>query len=162
MAKFNAYEVFEIAEQIERNGYAFYSKAASMVEDEESRQFLLRMAAMEEEHEGTFGKLKEEFALHGDTEFPDVDEQTLAYLRAVASGNVFVASNNQQSIIKGNESVVDLIRLAISFEKDSVIYFSTVKELVKDPEDKKKIEALAQEEVTHIAMLVEELNRINR
>lgn len=162
MTAFNAYEVFEIAEQIERNGYAFYTEAADMVEDPDCKQFLQRMADAEVQHEDTFAELKKKFSLAGDEEFPDIDDLTLSYLRAVASGNVFVASNNQETLINGDETIVDLIRLAISFEKDSVVYFTTVKDLVKDPEDQKRIDALAQEEVSHIAMLVEELNRIGK
>lgn len=159
MAVFNAYEVFEIAQQIERNGYAFYTKAASMIDDPEAKAFMENMASLEVSHEDTFGQLKEKFKLNADQEVPDLENQTLAYLKAVASGNVFVASNTQQDLIKGGESIAELIRLALSFEKDSIVYFATVKKMMADTDDKEKIEALIQEEISHVAYLVEELDK---
>jgi rubrerythrin len=45
---FNAFEIFEIAEQIERNGVKFYRKAAKGISDQDLRQTLLELADMEE------------------------------------------------------------------------------------------------------------------
>jgi rubrerythrin len=160
MAIFNAYEVFEIAEQIERNGHDFYCRAAELASDRGTRNFLENMAKLEERHEDYFGRLKEKFALEKDAEFPDLDDQTRSYLRAMAAGNVFVASNIRKDLIKGDESLMDLIRIALHFEKDSVVYFSTVKELVKDAADRVNIDALIREELRHVSMLTEEMERL--
>ena len=55
----NAFEIFEIAERIERNGAMFYRKAAHMFFDNENvRKILLEIAAMEDEHERTFAKMR--------------------------------------------------------------------------------------------------------
>ena len=52
--KFNANEVLAMAEQIERNAAAFYRKAASSHPAKHNQDFLLKLAAMEEDHERTF------------------------------------------------------------------------------------------------------------
>ncbi len=44
---FNAFEIFEMAEQIERNGVKFYRKAAEIFTDRDISQTLLEFADME-------------------------------------------------------------------------------------------------------------------
>ena len=51
---FNADEVFEIAEQIERNGAKFYRTSAKNISDVNNKNFLIQLAEMEDEHEKTF------------------------------------------------------------------------------------------------------------
>ena len=60
--KFNAFEVFEIAEQIERNGVKFYRKAAESISDSKIKQTLLDLADMEAEHEKTFADMRKELS----------------------------------------------------------------------------------------------------
>ncbi len=52
---FNADEVFEMAEQIERNGARFYRAAAKKIP--EVSQVFSDLAAMEDEHEKTFAAI---------------------------------------------------------------------------------------------------------
>ena len=56
--EFNADEIFEIAEQIERNGAGFYRRAAEAVEDSQKRRILLDLASREDEHEKTFAAMR--------------------------------------------------------------------------------------------------------
>ena len=48
---FNADEVMEMAEQLERNGARFYREASERVADSPTRIMLLQLSMMEEEHE---------------------------------------------------------------------------------------------------------------
>ena len=59
---FNADEIFEMAEQIERNGVKFYNKAAGNVSDGEVRAMLLALAEMEVDHEKTFSAMRAELS----------------------------------------------------------------------------------------------------
>ena len=47
--RFNAEEIYEMAETIERNGAKFYAEAAVKATDENVKTMLLDMAKMEEE-----------------------------------------------------------------------------------------------------------------
>lgn len=58
MYDFNADDIFEIAGQMERNGARFYRTAATAVNDNKARDFLLSLATMEEEHEKTFAQMR--------------------------------------------------------------------------------------------------------
>ena len=55
---FNAEEILEIAEQIERNGQNFYKKAAENTSDEKHKELLNSLYEMEIEHEKTFAEMK--------------------------------------------------------------------------------------------------------
>ena len=57
---FSADEIFEMAQQIERNGARFYRRAASMAKAAGSAPFFLKLAAMEEVHEKVFARMREE------------------------------------------------------------------------------------------------------
>ena len=59
---FNADEVFEIAEQIERNGVKFYKSAAEKIQDEDKKKLLNDLAEMEVEHEQTFKALRSQLS----------------------------------------------------------------------------------------------------
>ena len=55
---FNADEIFEMAEEIERNGAKFYREAAQKAADKQVKQMLLDMAAMEDGHLVTFQQMR--------------------------------------------------------------------------------------------------------
>ena len=46
--EFNIYEIFEMAEQIERNGALFYRKSAESVTDPDGKKLLMELAEMED------------------------------------------------------------------------------------------------------------------
>ena len=152
---FNISEVFEIAEQIERNGYAFYQKAAEIAQGEESKTFLLDLASMEQDHEKLFIEMKKKFT-EGEIDSPlDTDNIALAYLQAMVDGDVFSNIKPTEELLKGGESVDDIRRMAIEFEKNTVVYFISLKNALSAPEDKSKIDNLINEEIRHIKILTD-------
>ncbi len=58
MYNFNADEIFEMACQIEKNGYDFYITAAEAVDDDSGKILLNELAEMEKQHQNTFEKLR--------------------------------------------------------------------------------------------------------
>jgi rubrerythrin len=150
---FNVKEVFEIAEQIERNGYAFYIRAAEIMTDEDSRKFLLDLAEMENEHESLFVGLKKKFAGDGvDSPF-DGDELALSYLRSMVDGEVFSNLRPTAEYLTGTETADEIKRLAIEFEKNTVVYFASLANAMTSEEDREIIRRLVGEEIQHIAIL---------
>ena len=59
---FSADEIFEMSEQMERNGGKFYRKAAEGTEDPEAKKILLDLAAMEDDHEKMFKEMRAELS----------------------------------------------------------------------------------------------------
>ncbi|MEA3223783.1 MAG: ferritin family protein [Thermodesulfobacteriota bacterium] len=156
-ANFNADEIFEMAEEIERQGARFYRKVAERLKDAAQKDLLLNLAAMEDNHEKTFSSMRKDFS---DQEFdPNVfDPEGLAasYLRAIAKGKVFNV-NNSSKILTGQETIGDILNMAIGFEKDSIVFYIGIKEMVPDTFGKDKVDKIIEEEMRHIVMLTEEL-----
>ena len=62
---FNAFEVFEIAEQIERNGAAFYRKAAGLFDQPQLVRMFLDLARWEAKHEEVFASMRRQLSEQG-------------------------------------------------------------------------------------------------
>ncbi|MEA3278987.1 MAG: ferritin family protein [Thermodesulfobacteriota bacterium] len=149
---FNADEIFEMAEQIERNGASFYRKSAEAITDPGAKKLLLDLAAMEDEHEKTFADLRKglsekEKAI---TAFDPEDEAVL-YLRALADTRVFFEKKIDTSSMK------DILEEAILSEKASIVFYVGMKEVVPVNLGKTKIDTIIKEEMAHIKLLSKEL-----
>ncbi len=158
---FNADEVLQMAEQIERNGAVFYSAAAEKISDPKKQRLLLNLAAMEKDHENVFSSMRA--ALASKEQEPtvfDPDDQTGQYLRAMADGKVFDVHAEPTSLFAGGESIEDILRTAIGMEKDSIIFYLGMKAMVGKGLGKDKIDAIIAEEMSHIGVLSLELTSL--
>ncbi len=155
MITFNADEVFEMAEQIERNGAKFYRQAAQSADDD-CRDLLLRLATMENDHEKIFAAMRSELT---DVEkrytTPDPDNQAVIYLQAMAEGKVF--DSDSSASLSGTESMEDILTIAIGLEKDSIVFYQSMKEVVPRTAGKEKIDVIITEEIGHIVDLRNQL-----
>ena len=158
---FNAGEVFEIAEQIERNGQKFYRRAVEVVDDQDIEEFLESLAAMEDDHEILFNQLKKEVIDIPESDFPDMDDQLAQYLKSYADGKVFDSSDAPDAQINENSTIQEIFDIAIDFERNSVIFFTLVREMVPENLGRGKIDILIKEEIKHIATLNNRLNAYN-
>jgi len=161
-AIFNAREVFEIAEQIERNGARFYRRAAELTAAwPAAREVMLRLAEMEDSHERLFRDMKEEYAPppEGEEVLPDPDCQALAYLQEMADAQVFSNREDLAARLSDAVSLDEIYVIAIGFEKDAILYFTTIRKLVPNELGRNRIDMLITEEVGHVAMLSRERNR---
>ena len=151
---FNAFEIFEMAEQIERNGIKFYHKAAKSVSDKGARQMFLDLAAMEAEHEKIFTAMKNQLSdKERESNVFDPDNEMALYLQAMADGHVFDTKKDPSDRLTGTESVEDILKLAIGAEKDSIAFYLGLKDFVSVRAGKDKVEAIIKEEMGHIAVL---------
>ena len=149
---FNADEIFEMAEQIERNGASFYRKSAELIADPAEKKLLLDIAAMEDKHEKTFADLRAGLSEKEKlTTLFDPEGEITLYLRALADTRVFFEKNIDTSSIK------DILKEAILAEKDSIVFYLGMKEMVPENFGKAKIDAIIKEEMTHIKLLSKEL-----
>jgi rubrerythrin len=150
--KFNADEVFQLAERIEQNGEKFYKKAAESNPD--SKDILLKLAGMEADHYRTFKALHAEIsAKEAEPLVFDPNDETGQYLSAMADGSVFDTSKDPSASLTGRESVSDVLRTAIGLEKDSIVFYLGLKDMVAKPAGKDRIAAIIKEEMEHIRIL---------
>ena len=163
---FNADEIFEMAEQIEKNGAKFYRRAAKQTTSPDIRQFLLDLAAMEDGHEKLFASMRADMLKQGQavTVDPIFDPEGEAglYLRAMADGHIFDVRANPDEDLTGEESMEDIFQLAIGREKDSVVFYVGMKDMVSKKLGKDKIDGIIKEEMSHVTMLSRELAKLNQ
>ncbi len=149
---FNADEIFEIAEQIEQNGAKFYRTAAENVVDENKKKLLIHLAEMEDEHEKTFKTLRGQLSDNEKvvTTF-DPENEAVYYLRALADTRVFYEKEIDITALK------EILKTAITAEKDSIVFYLGMKDIVPMHLGKQKLDGIIKEEMGHIGLLSKEL-----
>jgi len=149
---FNADDIFEMAQQIEKNGAEFYRKAAEGMQDSENRAMLLELANMEDQHEKTFASMRSELSAQEKTSTVfDPEGEAVMYLKALADTRVFF----EKSI--DPDSMTAILKEAITAEKDSIVFYLGMKELVSEGLGQNKVENIIKEEMGHIRLLAGKL-----
>lgn len=152
--RYNADEVFEMSEQMERNGAKFYRRAAELASDDATKQMLIELAEMEEDHEKTFAEMRRD--LSEEERKPmvfDPDSELTLYLRAMADQHVFNVNEDPSARLSAEDSRDDVLRMAIGMEKDSIVFYLGMKELVPARLGKERLDHIIQEEFGHINTL---------
>jgi rubrerythrin len=153
---FNADEVFEMAEQIERNGAKFYRDAAEKFT--QVNKLFLDLAEMEVKHEKTFAEMRKE--LSGTQAEPlvfDPDGEAQMYLQVMADDNVFDPNADLDEKLAGKDTPEAVLNMAIGLERDSIAFYVGLKQAVPQRAGKDKVEDIIKEEVSHIAILKKQL-----
>jgi rubrerythrin len=160
--EFNADEILEMALHIERNGARFYRKAAELVEDAAIRKLLEDLAVWEDGHERIFATMRADLAdQEREPRVFDPERETSMYLRAMADGHVFDARVDPVDTLTGKESAEDILRMAIGQEKDSIVFYTGLKEMISQPAGRERIEAIIKEEMGHIGFLNREITALH-
>jgi len=158
---FNADEVFEMAEQIERNGAKFYREAAAKAPARQVKDAFLRLAAMEDTHLRTFQDMRKSLSDREKEETTfDPEGEAVLYLQAMADSRGFEGRKSPAVKLTGKESTRELFDIAISAEKNSVLYYVGLKELVPAEAGRDKVEAVIREEIGHLAELRRQLSAL--
>ena len=149
---FTADDVFEMAEQLERNGDQFYREAAQNTDNPEYKKLLVGLADMEVQHEKTFVYLRSELLGNEKTSTVfDPQNESALYLRALADTKVFFEKEIDFSSMKS------VLKAAILAEKDSIVFYLGIKEMVPEKYGKDKLDKIIKEEMGHIKLLSKEL-----
>jgi len=158
---FNAGEIFEMAVEIERNGAKFYRKAAEGKAGVTSKALLLKLAEMEVQHERTFSAMRNMLStVEKASATFDPDDEAALYLRAIADGHVFNVKADPSAMLTGKESAAEILIKAIGLEKDSIIFYLGIQDLVGKTLGRDKIDAIIREEMGHVTMLSAELAKV--
>ena len=159
MITFNADEIYEMAEQIERNGAKFYRKAAEPAAGD-ARELLGRLAAMEDDHEKTFAAMRADLAgAQKQSLTADPDDEGALYLQALVDGKVF--GSDPSEALTGEESMEDILRTAIGLEESSIVFYQVMKQIVPPAAGRDRLDAIIKQEIGHIVDLTGQLDALN-
>jgi rubrerythrin len=160
---FNAAEVFQIAIEIEENGKAFYEKAQSVIQDPEVSKLFVDLANEEVQHKKKFESLKAQLPQEASkSTLSDLQNELNLYIKMVADEHVFRTREGVESQLTAVKNAGDALKLAIQFEKDSVIFFLSMQEATDETKGREFINLLVKEEQAHLRRLTLQLQKMNR
>ena len=158
---FNADEIFEMAEEIERNGAKFYRQAAANSSEPEIKEMLLDMASMEDGHLKTFKQMRKELSSTDKAEMVyDPDNQAALYLQTMAQSHGYEGRISPRQQLSGNETTKEILEIALNSEKESVVFYFGLKSFVPARAGRDKVEAIIVEELSHITTLLKKLKSL--
>ena len=155
----SALEVFEIAEQIERNGAKFYRRAATLFDDSEVCQLFNKLAGWEVEHENIFREVSKK-VFGSDAAFRSFrSESALPDPKVMAGLAIFGIRMEPTEELSGKENQDDILKRAVEKEKDSIVFYNGLKDFLSDPADRAPVDRIITEEMKHIRVLHELLEK---
>ncbi|MGC9968000.1 MAG: ferritin family protein [Syntrophobacteraceae bacterium] len=159
---FNAGEVFKIAIQIEENGRKFYEESQKNIESAEVRALFADLALQEIEHKKKFEALRAQLPPESTTTAVwDPENELDRYIKMMADDHVFISGDDIKDQIGGIRDSSDALKLAMEFEKDTLVFFLSLEEAVADRKDQDLIKSLLIEEQGHLKRLTLQLRKIS-
>jgi rubrerythrin len=153
---FNADEIFQLGIQIETNGKQFYETVAKNTEDPSVKGLFSELSKWESQHQQLFENLRKALPDSAKREILfDPQGEFALYLQAMAESHVFIKNKDIYGLTSKCKTPQEALDLAITFEKDSVVLFTTMKKVVPDHLGKDKIDLLINEEIKHISILTQ-------
>jgi len=160
---FSADELLSIAEQIERNGVAFYSAAAKAISAAEVVHLLNELSRWELTHVEIFAAMRGALTqTERESDTYDPDNELAYYLRATADSVVFIAGQPPLAALGEQPALETILQAALAREKDSIVFYTGMRDYVPPRLGRERIEGIIQEEMNHMAMLHKQLAELGR
>ncbi len=152
--RLTADEVLQMAEEIERNGARFYAAAAEREGEARTQSTLRELAAWENRHEETFAAMRAGLSsAEREVTVFDPDQELPLYLRSLADRRVFDLTSDPTAWLTGAETMEQLLEFALAKEKDSIIFYTGLRDLVPPEVGRERMEEIIREEMAHISIL---------
>lgn len=151
---FSADEVFEMGMDIERNGEAYYRKAAELVKDAKIKAVFTDLMEQEAVHYAVFKGLREKLPPRAALPtVADPDSEEYLYLDALVKSRLFGDVREAEAVAAKVGSAAEALRAALTFEKDTVLFFQSMKSMTDERLGKSEIDRLIEEEYRHIVRI---------
>jgi len=138
---------------METNGAEFYELAARSTPQAAARLMLSGLAAMERAHKAAFVNLKERRGIGAPAPDSDVDAAVSSFLASWLDGEVFDRDREKALEVARSGAMADVLRVAIRMEKDSIAFYTGLKEYVVDDESEGSLGRIIKDELRHVADL---------
>jgi rubrerythrin len=144
---FSVREVLEMALQTEKKGQDYYNAMADRFKDKKDlKDLFVKLALQEKKHEHSFEKLLETV-----TEQEPVGwEEAQNYFRAMVESEFFMGGGKALTAMENVKTENDAVDLALVFEKESILYYTGLRDFVND---KAMIDEVIKEETEHVTWL---------
>ena len=152
MAKREKLDVFDFAIKAEKDGMAFYTKAAKKFDAEDLKKLFTNLAKEEANHLRIFSDFKVQAELKGTDQTlrnPEIDD----YLEAIVQDRLFPKGETVDRRLEKVETVGQACAIAMAAEKNAILLYSELAKLSRDRDQKKFFEKIAKEEKFHMVMV---------
>lgn len=157
---FSDVEGLRVAVEMEHRGEDFYRRAARVSRTPETVALLNSLADDERIHGREFQRLHDRAIERKCGEDEAYDEETNAYLSAIAADVVFPGGLMALRQV-GFEDPRAVLTTAIASEKDSILFYTELALRAKDAEAKATFEEITRQERGHLARLLHKLNQLD-
>lgn len=148
---FSMREVIEMAIATERSGQAFYQNASKLARENSLKELFQYLAEEEEKHLKTFqdfyNTLKEK---------PEITpynwEEAKLYLEALVDSKFFASPEKVINLAKEAKDELEVINSAMSFEKETLLFFYQILEMIRSQEQE-LVKKIIEQEKKHIQRL---------
>lgn len=145
---FTSAEIIDLALRIEENGEKVYRDAALRCPDPGLGPWLLRLAEDEAEHRRWFCALKEKITVA--PEDPRLEALGRGILQRILGDQAFALKDADFSRMS---AVIDLIRVSIEFERDTILFYEMIEAFVEDASVLDALRTIIEEERGHVRIL---------
>jgi rubrerythrin len=142
---FQLKEIIDLAIQIEKNGEKIYRNALQLASNPSISALLLKLADEEVQHIEWFSKFKQKIT--STIEDPQLEEMGKAILNSVLGKQAFSLEDADFQKIR---RIGDLLKLAIEFEQDTVLFYEMIRPLVNEVGASDHLDRIIEEENQHI------------
>jgi len=139
-------EILEFAVYIEERGYEFYVEAMKKFPNPRATELFQYLADEEFKHEKVFKMLMEQ---DGDIRKGERDAEYQAYMREFVKAHQLGDKEAIHAKLSRLSTLEDVLDLAMGFEKDSIVFFSELKDQYAKGHSA-AIEKVIREEMGHL------------
>jgi rubrerythrin len=152
--QFNANEALDLAVQIEVKAEAFYRAAADACDDIAAQRMFLDLASMEKQHAQIFDAIRG----HTDPRGGPPRVGTLDRSWPIVS-NALIDNINASlpQTFRGKKTMSEILQGAMEVERDTIVFFTWIKEMVAQGPDKALLDDILKEEMGHLITLGSQL-----
>jgi len=155
MTPYSLNEIVELAVQIEHNGYAFYHEATKHKGlDAKTLELLTTLRDQELHHEKIFLGLRDNEDMKGIVLSMDW-EMVASYLKSIVDSRIFNTEDAAIKLATNAKDMKDVLDYAIQFEKDTLLFFHTIKDAIVVQKAQDAIARIIHEEISHVLRLTE-------
>jgi len=153
MGIFAAAEALEMAMQIESNGEVFYNAVAAKVADPSVKKLFQELALQEQRHYGVFQEMANTVGGAASPSTSDAErDEYHAYLQAALENALFSGPDKALAMAAQTRDRQMALRVAIGFEKDTLLFFYDLCDMISEAEQKIVV-GIIQEEKLHLQRL---------
>jgi rubrerythrin len=149
MPALSAKSVLRWAMEIEESGQAFYEAVAAKAQDREAKLLLQDLAYQEERHYRTFQNILDKMP-EADIETDSAEYQR--YLQTALDKALLGGPDKGLALAQQATNEVEALQAAIAFEKDTLLFFYDLRDMVPASQQE-TISAIIEQEKSHVKQL---------